>query len=80
MRRASLWLAPVACVAVASPVFAFQCPALIKEIDESAGKRFDAVAVEARAARERAARLHAEGKHAEAVEAAQAALVKLESK
>jgi hypothetical protein len=80
VKRAFLGLAAVACAAVASPAFAFQCPALIKQIDESAGKRFDAVAAEARAARERAARLHAEGKHAEAVEAAQAALVKLESK
>jgi len=80
MRHPGLWAAVVALVTAAAPAFAFQCPALINEIDALAANRFDAAAAAARAAREKAARLHAEGKHAEAVETAQAALVTLETK
>jgi hypothetical protein len=70
-------LSVLAAVAVASPALAFQCPSLVKKLNDSVGNRFDAGAAEARAAAAKAATLHAEGKHAESVKVAQDAIAKL---
>ena len=64
-------------VAVASPAFAFQCPKLVKQINDTVGNRFDATAAQAKVDSANAAKLHAEGKHAESVKAAQDTLAKL---
>ncbi len=64
----------------ASPALAFQCPSLVKQINESVGNRFDATASEARRAAASATQLHAEGKHAESVKVSQDAIAKLPPK
>ena len=70
-------LSAVAVLAVATPALAFQCPSLVKQINETAGNRFDANAQTARAGADQAAKLHAEGKHEESVKVAKEALAKL---
>ena len=67
----------VVVLAAATPALAFQCPKLVKEVQDTAGNRFDAAAAEARAGAATAAQLHSEGKHAESETAAKAALEKL---
>ncbi len=73
-------LSALAALLLASPALAFQCPSLVKQINESVGNRFDAQASEARQAAAAAAQLHADGKHAESVKTAQDALAKLPRK
>ena len=72
-----LTLSVVFAFAVASPAFAFQCPRLVKQINDTAGNRFDAPAAQARADAAAAAKLHAEGKHAESEKMAKDTLAKL---
>src|SRR2546425_2957814 len=60
----------VAALPVAGPARAFQCPKLIAEINNEAGKRFDNVSYDAKLKAAEAQKLHAEGKHAEAEKAA----------
>jgi hypothetical protein len=67
----------VVMLAVASPAFAFQCPKLVKQIQDISGNRFDAAAAQARVDAPKAAKLHAEGKHAESEKAAKETLAKL---
>ena len=67
----------VAILAITTPALAFQCPKLVKQINDMAGNRFDSPAQDARIAADKAAKLHAEGKHAESEAAAKAALAKL---
>jgi hypothetical protein len=64
-------------VAFATPALAFQCPKLVKQINDTTGNRFDATAAQARLDAATATKLHAEGKHAESEKAAQDALTKL---
>jgi hypothetical protein len=64
-------------VAVATPAFAGQCPKLVKQINDTAGNRFDATAAQARVDATAAAKLHADGKHAESEKAAKETLAKL---
>jgi hypothetical protein len=64
-------------LAACAPAWAFQCPALVKKIEDEAGMRFDDASYAAKQAAEKATALHKEGKHAEAVAAAQAALKSL---
>jgi hypothetical protein len=52
-------------VLVAGPALAFQCPKLIKKIDDETAIRFDPAAADAKAKAVEAAELHAKGKHAE---------------
>ena len=61
----------------ATPALAFQCPALVKKINDSVGNRFDATASQARVDSANAQKLHAEGKHADSVKLAQDTLAKL---
>jgi hypothetical protein len=62
---------------VAAPVSAFQCPKLVKQIQDETGKRYDATAADAKIAAAKSQALHAEGKHAEAEKMAKEALAKL---
>jgi hypothetical protein len=70
-------LSAVAVLAVASPALGFQCPKLVKQINDATANRFDATAADARVAGAAAAKLHAEGKHAESEKTAKDALAKL---
>ena len=67
----------VVTLALASPAFAFQCPKLIKQINDTASNRFDAAASQGKLDAADAAKLHAEGKHAESEKLAKEALAKL---
>ena len=52
--------------ALSAPVWAFQCPKLVKQIEDEAGQRFDDAAYSAQRSAEEATALHKAGKHAEA--------------
>ena len=79
MRRFALMFAVVAvgAVLVSGPALAFQCPKLVKQIEDESGQRFDDAAYEAARAAEQATELHKAGKHAEAEAKAKAALKSL---
>ena len=61
-------------VLVAGPALAFQCPKLIKKLDDETAIRFDEAAAAAKVKSAEAADLHAKGKHAEAEKTAQEGL------
>lgn len=63
--------------AVASSVSAFQCPKLVKQIEDEAGQRFDDAAYSAKRSADQATALHKEGKHAEAEARAKEGLTRL---
>ena len=58
----------IALVAVlaAGPALAFQCPKLVKKIEDETALRYDEAAANAKVKAVEAAELHAKGKHAEA--------------
>jgi len=58
----------------ASPAVAFECPALVHQIQVTAANRFDQRAYDARVKAAEAARLHAEGRHDDAHKIATAGL------
>ena len=60
----------LAAVLVAGPALAFQCPKLIRKLDDETAIRFDPAAADAKVKSAEAAALHAQGKHAEAEKAA----------
>jgi ATP/maltotriose-dependent transcriptional regulator MalT len=62
---------------LASPAFAFQCPKLVKQIQDETARRFDATAADAKVAAVRAQALHTAGNHAESEKVAKEALTKL---
>ncbi len=62
---------------LATPALAFQCPKLVKQLQDSTGNRYDATAADAKQAAVRAQALHTEGKHAESEKVAKDALAKL---
>lgn len=70
-------LSAVAVLMIATPALAFQCPKLVKKINDASGNRFDATAAQARVDAGKAQKLHAEGKHAESEKAAKETLAKL---
>jgi hypothetical protein len=82
MRRSLLISAVLVSTVVlgASQALAFQCPKLVKQIEDEAGNRFDDAGNGARAKAEEATKLHKEGKHAEAEKAAKDGLALLGSK
>ena len=53
-------------LALSAPVWAFQCPKLVKQVEDEAGQRFDDASYSAARAAEQATQLHKGGKHAEA--------------
>ena len=62
---------------LAAPADAFQCPKLVKQLQDATGRRFDAAAANAKVAAAEAQTLHAAGKHAESEKVAKEALTKL---
>jgi len=55
------------------PALASECPALVKQVRDGVGNRFDNAKYTALALAGDAEKLHSEGKHAESVEKAEAA-------
>jgi hypothetical protein len=64
-------------LSLAAPASAFQCPKLVKQLQDATANRFDATAADAKIAATRSQALHTEGKHAEAEKTAKDALAKL---
>jgi hypothetical protein len=64
-------------VLLATPALAFQCPKLVKQLNDTVSNRFDATAAEAKIAAATANKLHTDGKHAESEKVAKDALAKL---
>ena len=71
--------AAVALIALtfSTPVFAFQCPKLVKQLNDATAQRYDPAAANAKVAAKDAEALHAAGKHAEAEKMAKDALASL---
>lgn len=69
---------------MASPALASECPALVKQVKDGVGNRFDNAKYQALALAAEAEKLHADGKHVESVakadEAAKAAGITLKKK
>ena len=63
--------------ALSAPVWAFQCPKLVKQIEDEAGQRFDDAAYSAKQTADEATALHKAGKHAEAEAKAKEGLKRL---
>jgi len=76
-RLALIALVALTALVLSSPADAFQCPKLVKQINDTVSNRFDAAASQARVDSEKAAKLHAEGKHAESEKLAKDTLAKL---
>ena len=70
-------VAALTALALSTPAFAFQCPKLVKQINDATAQRFDATATNAKVAAAQANSLHAAGKHAEAEKMAKDALASL---
>ena len=70
-------VAALTALALSTPAFAFQCPKLVKQINDATAQRFDATAANAKVAATEANSLHAAGKHAEAEKMAKDALASL---
>lgn len=70
-------LSAVAVLTIATPALGFQCPKLVKQINDTTANRFDAAAAQAKLDVAEVSKLHAEGKHAESEKAAKETLAKL---
>ena len=64
----------LAALCVAGPALAFQCPKLVKKIEDETAIRFDQAAADAKVKGAEAAELHRQGKHAESEAAAKEGL------
>jgi hypothetical protein len=62
---------------LATPAWAFQCPKLVKQLQDATNNRFDATAAAAKSAAVQSQALHSAGNHAEAEKVAKEALDKL---
>ena len=62
---------------LSTPAFAFQCPKLVKQLNDATAQRFDAAATNAKVQAQEASALHAAGKHAESEKMAKDALATL---
>jgi hypothetical protein len=63
----ALRVAMIAVLLLASPALAFQCPLLIKQVEEATAGKTDAASAKARQLAAEAQALHEAGKHAAAV-------------
>lgn len=77
MRRFMLPAVGVTVLLLAGPALAFQCPKLVKKIEDETGTRYDPAAADAKVKASEASELHAKGKHAEAEKAAKEGLAML---
>jgi hypothetical protein len=62
---------------LAAPASAFQCPKLVKQLQDATGNRYDATAANAKIAANQSMALHTAGNHAEAEKVAKDALATL---
>ena len=62
---------------LSTPAFAFQCPKLVKQINDATANRYDAAATTAKVAAKESEALHAAGKHAESEKLAKETLASL---
>jgi hypothetical protein len=62
---------------LAAPADAFQCPKLVKQLQDATAVRFDATAANAKISAKQAEALHAAGNHAESEKVAKEALTRL---
>ena len=76
-RLALIALVALTALVLSSSADAFQCPKLIKQINDATAQRFDATAANAKQAAADAQVLHAAGKHAESEQKAKDALASL---
>ena len=70
-------VAALTALTLSSPAFAFQCPKLVKQINDETARRFDAAAANAKVKAKEAEAQHAAGKHAESEKTAKDALASL---
>ena len=70
-------LAAVTALMLSTPAYAFQCPKLVKQLNDETARRFDAAAANAKVKAAEANALHGAGKHAEAEKVAKDALASL---
>jgi hypothetical protein len=77
MRRFMLPIVGVTVLLLAGPALAFQCPKLVKKIEDETATRYDPAAADAKVKAAQASELHAQGKHAEAEKAAKEGLAML---
>jgi hypothetical protein len=77
IRTALTVVASLAALLVAAPADAFQCPKLVKQLQDTTARRFDRAAADAKVAAAQAQTLHTAGKHAESEKVAKEALAKL---
>jgi hypothetical protein len=70
-------VATLVALALSSPAYAFQCPKLVKQVQDATYNRFDPSASEAKRLAAESASLHAAGKHAEAEAKGKEAVAKL---
>lgn len=63
----TLLMALAVVVLMAGPALAFQCPLLVKQINDAVGTKTDAASTKAKSLAAEAKSLHDAGKHAEAV-------------
>ena len=61
-------------VFAAGPALGSQCPKLVAQINDEAGRRFDNASYDAKMKAAEAQKLHSEGKHADSVKAAEQGL------
>jgi ribosomal protein L35 len=67
-------VAALTALTLSTPAFAFQCPKLVKQLNDATAQRFDAAAANAKIKAAEANTLHGAGKHAEAEKAAKEGL------
>lgn len=70
-------VAALTALTLSTPAFAFQCPKLVKQLNDETSRRFDAAAANAKVKAKEADALHAAGKHAESEKLAKDALTSL---
>jgi hypothetical protein len=76
-RLALIAVGALTALMLSTPAYAFQCPKLVKQLQDATATRFDAAAANAKEKAAEANALHAAGKHAESEKMAKDALATL---
>jgi hypothetical protein len=76
-RLALIAVGALTALMLSTPADAFQCPKLVKQLQDETARRFDAAAANAKVKAAGANALHAAGKHAESEKMAKDALATL---
>ena len=77
LRIALTAVAALTVLTLSTPAFAFQCPKLVKQLNDATAQRFDATAANAKVKAKEAEAQHAAGQHAESEKTAKDALASL---